>query len=174
MPQFEDLTGQRFGRLVCIEYAGKTGKNQASSWRCRCDCGNEKVVLGASLKRGRTTSCGCYQKEKLAENRPKDYSKINVKHGDSSHRSRVYNIWANMKQRCYNPNNPSYHWYGEKGITICDEWKEDYETFRDWASVSGYADNLTIDRIDSNGNYEPGNCQWLTQGENAAKAARKN
>lgn len=89
------------------------------------------------------------------------------KHGLS--KTRLYRIWAGMKARCNNPDHPSFKYYGAKNIRVCNEWENDFLLFRDWALSHGYEDNLTIDRIDPNGNYEPDNCQWLTLNENAAR-----
>ena len=167
-----DLTGQRFGRLVCLEYAG-ADKRRVSLWRCTCDCGNETIIRGTDLtrKRGAVQSCGCLQREKLAENRPKDYHTINIKHGWRHHR--LYNIYNNMKQRCYNENTPCYKWYGGKGVRICDEWLASVDAFASWAMQNGYSDDLTIDRIDSGKDYSPENCRWITHGDNARRAAIK-
>lgn len=166
----EDLTGMTFGRLTVNSFFG-VAKNRAALWLCKCSCGNEKIVRAADLKRGKTQSCGCLQKERLAENRPKDYHKINVRHGETH--TRLYNIYANMKQRCYNPNTPCYRWYGGKGITICDEWLNSYECFRDWATSNGYDESLSIDRIDPNKNYEPSNCRWIPLIDNIMRARVK-
>lgn len=166
----DDLIGMKFGRLAVKEFA-YVGKGRNAMWRCSCDCGNEKITSTASLKGGRTRSCGCLQKEKLAENRPKDYHAINIKHGET--RARLYNIYCNMKQRCYNPRNPSYKWYGNKGIKMCDEWLDGYEKFRDWSISNGYKEDLTIDRIDSNKDYKPSNCRWIPLADNVRRARVK-
>lgn len=165
MAQFQDLTGQRFGRLVVL-YRDKPGNDGATRWVCRCDCGNLHTVRAVHLKRGAIVSCGCYRKEIV-------YPKLK-KHGlcklEAFHR--LYRIWSQMKDRCSNPKASQYHLYGGKGITVCDEWKDHFEIFARWALFHGYADNLTIDRIDSNKNYCPENCQWLTRADNARKAVK--
>jgi len=158
MPKFQDLTGMKFNRLTVIEkdYKNKSGR---SCWKCICDCGNETIVRSDILKDGRVKSCGC-----LHDSNAKTMSKNNVTHGLSykGHHHRIYNIWATMKQRCYNPNATKYENYGGRGITICDEWKIDVINFYNWAIANDYSENLSIDRINSNGNYEPSNCRWVT------------
>lgn len=162
-----EFTGKRFGRLVVLEDSGKRDSSNNVYWLCRCDCGNEKVIMGNNLKKGATKSCGCYRKEHMRKNR-----KDPTKHGDNKigKKSRLYSIWIDMKNRCYGINQHSYKWYGGKNIIICDEWKYNYATFKKWALTNGYQDNLTIDRINSDGNYKPSNCQWIPRSENTRKS----
>lgn len=164
MGKFKDITGQRFGKLKVIEKVDKD-KYGHTRWLCECDCGNKKIISGKSLRNGHTQSCGCYHKKQI--------SKLNLKHGKSN--LRIHKIWSNIKQRCFNENNLRYQYYGARGITICNEWKDDFMSFYNWAMMNGYKDNLSIDRIDVNGNYEPSNCRWATQSEqNANTRNRKN
>lgn len=156
MSYLEDLRGKRFGRLVVIDKADCPDGMQKKRryWKCLCDCGNEKIASTKLLKAGLTKSCGCLAHDILIER--------NAKHGKFG--SRIYNIWAGMKSRCLNENDPKYPIYGGRGIRICEEWKS-FEPFYEWAKNGGYSDELSIDRIDVNGNYEPSNCRWATPAE---------
>lgn len=155
---YDDLTGRRFGRLTVI--CRQPNKNGSAVWKCLCDCGNETEVFGGNLRKGYTQSCGCMRHE-----REKEHGKSLRTHNES--KSRLYHIWIGMKSRCYNSAVRCYENYGGRGITICDEWLHSFENFRDWALSHGYADDLTIDRIEVDGNYEPGNCRWASAKDQA-------
>lgn len=154
-----DITGQRFGRLVVIERAG-SNKWGHPTWRCKCDCGNEAVVIGNLLKRGATRSCGCISAELWAVNHLNQHTT----HGGSG--SRLYYVWRDVLNRCENKYVKQYKWYGALGVTVCDEW-HDFSKFQEWAMSSGYDPNAlrgqcTLDRINPYGNYEPDNCRWVS------------
>lgn len=151
-----DLTGQRFGRLLVLHSAPSKGKYNSTYWKCRCDCGNEKIILTRSLTHNKVKSCGCLRTEKLRER---------ATHGMSE--TRFYGIWMGIKNRCNNINEPAYKYYGARGIRVCDRWLESFENFRDdmYQSYSNHIkkfgkDNTTIERKENNGNYCSKNCEW--------------
>jgi hypothetical protein len=150
MSNFTDHTGKRFGKLVVLGLHGKRDKQGRMRWNCLCDCGRSKLILASNLASGRSQSCGCT-------------------HGgwNRSHEMTMtleYKTWQNMKDRCYNDNNPDFHYYGGRGISVCQEWRMSFETFyRDMGPKPN--ENMSLDRIDNNGNYETSNCRWATQSQ---------
>jgi hypothetical protein len=161
-----DITDQRFGRLVAVRHVGCGYKG--ARWLFSCDCGNEHVTYSNPVRTAQVKSCGCLHREML------DRGLKRLSHGDA-HQGRVerlWRIWAGMTDRCRRPKNSGFKYYGARGISVCPEWRDDYPAFRDWALANGYGDGLTIDRVDPDGNYEPGNCRWVSASENSRRARR--
>lgn len=156
MGKFVDITGKKFGMLTVIKRDG-VNKGGTVIWLCKCDCGNKTSVYGSHLRNGHTISCGCYNREQ----NQKAVSQRAGTHYMSN--KRPYNIWAGIIKRCNNPNSKTYKRYGGRGIKVCDKWLT-FEGF--WEDMQeGYSDDLSIDRIHVNGNYEKSNCKWSTPKE---------
>ena len=159
--KFIDRTGKVYSRLTVVELSKNRSANNRMLWVCKCECGNVCEVRGSDLTTERVKSCGCFRIEST-KNR-------SFKHGKSKN-YRLYQTWQNMKKRCMNPNANEFENYGGRGISVCDEWCNSFEVFEKWAIMTGYNSQMTIDRINVGGNYEPNNCQWLTKSENCRKA----
>lgn len=148
----KDMTGKRFGRLVAVSYAARPPKR--GQWVCQCDCGKTVKADTSHLNKGMTRSCGCLRDE-LAGSHRRTHGATNTPE---------YACWNHLKQRCTNPRNPAFAYYGGRGISVCDRWLQSFQHFLEDIGKRPHP-NLTLDRIDNDGNYEPGNVRWATYAE---------
>lgn len=145
--RIDDISGQKYGMLTIEKYVGKN-KSGNSMWKCKCDCGNVRIFPKPYFRNSKILNCGC---------------NINGKSMHGMTGTRLYIIWRGMKERCFNPNCNTYKDYGARGISICQEWIDDFMNFYNWSMANGYSDDLTIDRINNGGDYKPSNCRWTTK-----------
>lgn len=165
MGRIKDISGQRFGKLLALEVAGKDAYRH-TIWKCICDCGNETYPLSTSLLKEKTKSCGCEEAVIFSSSKKEHRRKLKSAHP-------LYSIFGGMKNRCYCKSDINYRNYGGRGISVCREWLDDPSKFVLWASTNGWQKGLKTDRIDNDGNYEPGNIRFVTNKENCNNT-RKN
>ena len=159
MSKVIDLTGKKFGKLTVVKRAKSKKNCTFAVWLCSCDCGNTCEVRSPDLRSGNTTSCGCIKRRLSAQRL--------TKHGKTG--NKFHDLWCNMKQRCFCKTYASYKRYGGRGITVCDEWQNDFKAFYEYISRLEHfgEEGYSLDRINNNGNYEPGNVRWATAKEQA-------
>lgn len=155
MSAFIDITGNKYGMLT-VMHRTENAPRGVARWECKCDCGNIVIVRGGNLKNGAVKSCGCLKSISNKSRSTHDMSG-----------TRLYQSWINMKRRCYYKAHPAYKDYGARGIKVCDEWRNSFKNFAEWSLANGYTDNLTIERVDNDKDYEPYNCKWVNLGDQA-------
>lgn len=168
-PLVVNLVGRKFGRLTVAKRVKNDSRGNAK-WLCVCDCGNQKEILGSSLRQGLTRSCGCL----LAEKASQRMTAMRLKTGLSQ--TKLYRVWSSMKERCNNKSSKSFKNYGGRGIAVCEQWNDPdkgFENFLNWAHKNGYQEGLEIDRINNNDGYRPDNCRWVSSKDNS-RNLRKN
>lgn len=163
------MTGKKVNMLTVLRRAPNNKEGDAM-WVCRCDCENIKIIKGSHIRSGKTKSCGCLQKKVAKAMLAATHPIVNFM--DGKYNKRLYKTYHSMKARCFNKHNSEYDRYGGRGITICQDWLNSFVSFYKWAMGNGYADNLTIDRIDLDGDYSPSNCRWITQAEQNRNTSR--
>lgn len=163
MSSLVNITGKRYGRLTVLTQGRKRLYGGSVAWRCRCDCGNTVLVVGISLRRGLTRSCGCLQRDAASVQAKAQAGIQSTKHG--LYKSREYLCWVNAKQRCYNPHRPEYKNYGGRGIGMCKRWRNSFEAF--YADMGPCPPGLTLERKNNHKGYTPSNCKWATWAEQA-------
>lgn len=156
------IAGHRFGRLVALEPTENRNRGNIV-WKCQCDCGNIFFTTCCSLTSNRTLSCGCLRREKASKNAKNG----NNRRTHNQSKSLIYDVWGSMKRRCFSINSKAYKNYGGRGITVCEEWKNNFQSFYDYVSkLPHYGEKgYSLDRINNDGNYEPGNVRWATRSE---------
>lgn len=161
-PMIVDMTAQKSGMWTVVCQNGNAKKGGAL-WLCRCECGNERNVLGYDLRSMKSKSCGCAN--------PAVTEKLKLRHGQSG--TKLHKVWRSMVARCYNSRTPSFKGYGARGIAVVDEWLI-FDNFKIWAGSTGYSDGLSIERNDVNGDYTPDNCRWIPQEQQAFNKRNSN
>jgi hypothetical protein len=158
-----EMVGKKFGRMTVLGLAPKPKPSSQTVWRCRCDCGKEVIVLGSSLRSGRTKSCGCLRIDKLV-------ARVKTHGATSGQKTREYRAWRAMKTRCTCPSQRLWHRYGGRGIKISPEWEHSFEQFL--SDMGNCPPGCSLDRIDNDGNYEKSNCKWSSHEEQCAHTSQ--